>query len=191
MRILGIEGPALRLAKQATSGTGWMSRVFAGREGVIIVDEPHEHLLVSDGGSAWDAVGLMYCFNFLPDLEARRKLRDRALKLVRPGGVVAAVSRACDCGQELAMRMVASGVPPAALGLSNLSNREIVGLQPQAGVFLTSVVTFAPTGSNDAMRFREFASDVRKSTVPPDLRFVPEHRFITRIVDIGLTWQRP
>jgi len=188
MRIPGIEPRVLRFQTKRQDSAAFIAQHIRDKSSILIEDET-DGLLVSD--VLVDVVALSYGLNYVSGLEALRRVRDAALALVKPGGMLVAVARACDNGEELAVRMVSSGVSPDVLGVSNLSSQEIIGLAPQSGVFLTSSITFVPPADDGVARFTQFASDVRRSAKKPDIRFVARDRFTTRIVDVGLTWHKP
>lgn len=148
------------------------------------------------------AVILRYALNHAKDLEDMRSMVSDAMERTSPGGLVVAVARACDNGQELAERMVQSGIDPEQLGVANLSNGEIARLQPNAAVILTSSSVFKLTDSTfgteeelaekrriESARFLEWAGRVRQAPTAPELRFHPE-RLATRITDVGLVWRK-
>jgi len=193
VRTPGIEYMALRLKQRRMTGNEFIDQLDHVFHTIVIDGDPAGCLHKS--AVPVDRVVLRYSLNYTPDVQSMRQLRDKALALVEPGGEVVALARACENGEELAQRITASGAP---LALSNLSNREIVGLTPQAGVFLVSTATFVPVKkreenwqSANSDRFLDFATNVFHPRKALDIRFVPETRFTTRIIDVGLTWQKP
>jgi hypothetical protein len=131
-------------------------------------------------------VVLEYALNYAKDVEDMRSMVSDAKERLRPGGIVVAIARAFDNGQELAERMARSGVQK--LGLSNLSNREVGMLRPLIAVVFTDISVFRPNDSeSEAARFDAWAVQVRKSPHRPEIRFEPEH-ISTRITDMGMTW---
>jgi len=144
----------------------------------------------------FDTVVLEYTLNLCPGLEEMRATVRDALKLTVKGGTVVAISRACDSGSELAEAMVRMGVDPNELGVSNLTNKEIACLRPKEAVLLVSHVTlrqadlddYPESADDNKQKALEFATRVRQSAVPPDIRGTFPERFVTKIIDIGLVW---
>jgi hypothetical protein len=181
-----IEYRAVRFKTLRINADQYIASLPIKERTIYIEQDPSEDLWLPN--ILVDRVVLKYCLNYASGLEALRKVRDSALAMIKPGGEVVSISRACENGEELARRIDASGADPA---MSNLSNREIIGLTPQAGVFLAGTTTFIPTDVDDAARFKDFATQVLLPRKALDLRFVPTNRFTTRVVDVGLTWQKP
>lgn len=137
------------------------------------------------------AVSLPWCLNWYDTLEEKLRVVREALEFVDDGGMVIAVARACDSGQELAERMVAGGVPLNELGVSNLSSRDIVALRPSQACFLAGQSLFSVSKELDKNlpRFLSFARNVRRSRVEPDIRFKPQ-QLCTRLLSVGLIWRK-
>jgi hypothetical protein len=174
MRIPGIEPPQLRTLTQRKDGPAW-AKQHAARAASSVVLEYDLNLVPETRG--------------LPDrLRQLREVVKDALAKVDPGGVVVAIARACDSGQELAELMVKQGVPPHDLGISNVVNSEIACLRPQSAVFLASIRTYR--GNLESADPIAFARNVRKSPVEPDARLSLPESFSTRILDVGLIWQK-
>jgi hypothetical protein len=166
-------------------------RIEAPQIGVKVLRMDSESWITRQLESHTVALLLHYDLNYavVDGLEGLRKVRDEALQRLVPGGVVVAVARACDSGQELAEKLVESGIPPAELGVSNLTNKEIACLRPSSCVFLPGVRVL-PADCN-SRTVDDFVRDVRKSSVNLELRgpITGTRRFVTKTLDVGLTWE--
>jgi len=180
----------MKLSLRRVHGNQWFKTLTGGPHSFVVHEDdwskvPHELFAV---------FGLAFSLNYASDLEDMRSMVTDAMERLQPGGQVIAIARAFDNGAELAERMVQSGVTGEDLALTNLSNREISRLQANSAILLTSSSVYRlsedlPPEAN-ALQFKEWVTVIRKSPKPPDIRFQPE-KLVSRVVDIGLTWQKP
>lgn len=192
MRIKGIEHPLIKLPEAGGPPSRWCSQFvessgFTGKPFYLSPD------VWESPKTPRDVVLLPFCLNYAGDIEAKRAVIQAALECTNAGGLVLAWARACDSGFSLAERMVSHGVDPEKLGISNLSNKDIIGLRPDKGFFIQEMASFrAPrvTDVEDLELFHAFATEVRKSLVDPDIRAVPRS-LATTLITVGLVWQKP
>lgn len=184
MRIPRIEAPQFSARTLRKDPLQWLHEQLQGSVALADMDDvgsPFEA-----GTRRFRTVALRYSLNACDGLEEMRRLLSHAHEVLHPRGRVVAIARALDSGQELAERMVESGIAPEDLGISNLTNKEITCLRPTSCVFLPGVKVL--TDASNSRNVDEFVRDVRKSKVNLELRGELPRRFVTKTLDVGLTW---
>jgi len=168
MRYPGIEPRQLGLKTRKESANNWLSRIKP--EGIV------------SKTALEGAVGL----------EHKRRVVGQVVKEVVSGGVVAAVARCCDSGEDLVAELVKAGVPPDELQLPNLTNKEIIQLKPYFAEFLVSTVTFRKRSweGQDKDPVAAFSERVLGISYNPQIICKLKNPFVVKIVQIAMFWKK-
>ena len=160
----GLEPRQLSLKTLRMDPDAWINRQGAS----VLV--PREALETADG------------------LAERRGIIDAALNRAGTGGLVVAVARCCESGEELIERLVQAGTPLRKLRLPNLSNKDIASLRPNGAVFLMNTATYKEKHWKHRNN-PEKAFARRVLGVPdPEVRCKLRDGFVTRVIHVGLVW---
>lgn len=213
MRIPKIEPPQLRAPIHKQKSDVWISKQISPQHAVFEAYEFRKWsstLSPADGqfsrlafrigaqfelpfqNNKFDRVVLKYTLNHVSELESQRKVIDECLRILKPGGAILSVARACDSGQDIAEEMVRVGVPPTRIGLVNLGNKDIAVLKPKMGVFLSDFKMLRKRPNCDPDVVRGFLQDILKLKEPPPLDNDQIQSFPdlirAKVLDIALVW---
>jgi hypothetical protein len=123
MKINRIEPVMLRTPMRRLDAQNWVQQQIAGRPSYLVIT-PGSWITVPM--KLFPIVVLEYTLNHASDLEDMRSMVSDALSRTEEGGSVVAISRACDNGQELAERMLRSGVTSEDMGSVTLRTQRSV-----------------------------------------------------------------
>lgn len=158
--MLRLEAPQLSLPVKKIPFQQWLWQASRCDEGSVIASIAHENgtifapkkvdlnsysFLPSNVSTLdfpsnfYDAV-FIHCLLEMSDLEHRRKLLLECGRVLKPGGRIVSVSRACDDNQEVFDLMYPTGIDVSSFVNSRLNSKDIAVLRPTESVFIKSVV---------------------------------------------------
>lgn len=158
-----------------------------------------QEIPIPDG--SYDQVVLKWVLNHYTDLESRRKVIKECRRVVQDKGIVIAISRCCDSGEEVAKQLVRVGIQDLKIG--NILNRDVKPLRPKVALMFPSFANIRRrSGHNTSPEQVEFIRNTYRTFVKEVLRSPKDYKldddqidsmpnsFRSNLLDIALVWEK-
>lgn len=146
--------------------------------------EKNDYKLASFPSSFYDSVYLNQVLEEF-DVEFQRKLLKEVMRVLKPGGVATALSKACNDAEEVYKLAKAHGFDTTEFENLRLTNKHIIMLRPQDAIFLTNLIIIP-----NRKRLVNFIKGFGFNEVTLEHLWKAGPKFITNRFYVGMKWQK-